>query len=67
MLLLPVERVQLPGELVDLALALLPVLPPGQDGFPGENAKFLALEVWRGQSHKFNRPIGLVNSRASTH
>src|SRR5262245_38828888 len=31
MLLFPEERVELRGELVDLALALLPVLPPGQD------------------------------------
>jgi hypothetical protein len=31
MLLFPEERVQLRGELVDLALALLPVLPLGQD------------------------------------
>jgi hypothetical protein len=31
MLLFPEERVKLRGELVDLALALLPVLPPGQD------------------------------------
>src|SRR5262245_58850994 len=31
MLLFPEERVKLRGELADLALALLPVLPPGQD------------------------------------
>ena len=31
MLLFPEERVKLRGELVDLALALLPVLPLGQD------------------------------------
>jgi len=31
MLLVPEELVESHGELVDLALALLPVLPPGQD------------------------------------
>ena len=40
---------------------------PRRGGFPGENAKFLALEVGRGQSHKFNRTIVLLNIRASTH